>query len=478
MILQNLTKKLHIQRAYRAYCIISIVFACFSSLFADTWKAGIAKEKITPKDSVWMAGYASREHSADSILQDLWVKALALEDAEGKQALMITTDLLGLPKSLSDRVCEQLQRHLDLKRDQIMLTSSHTHTGPVLENSLYPAYPLNRERIILIEVYSQWLENRMVAVGMAAFKELKPAIVSSGSGFVRFGVNRRNNVEKELATYTTLDGPIDHSVPVITVQNMDSSYRGIVFGYACHATVLNSYEWSGDYPGFAQEAVEKAFPGATAMFVAGAGGDINPLPRRTVGLAKQYGQELAAAVQRVVTDTMLPLASKLSTNYETIELRYAKIPSKRRLKKIIADEDSRSYEVRWAEDLLKKFIADKQFPEIYPAYPFQSWRLGSQTLIAMGGEVCVEYAIRLKRLLGQETFVFAYANDVMGYIPSLRILKEGGYEGLHSMRIYNHPGIWAREIEEKIVMAIWQQVQQLHPPVEHPSLEEPPSAKE
>ena len=69
------------------------------------------------------------------------------------------------------------------------------------------------------------------------------------------------------------------------------------FGYACHPTVLDGYEWSGDYPGFAQIELEKSYPGTVAMFFQGTGADMNPLPRRTVPLAQQYGEELAAAVQ-------------------------------------------------------------------------------------------------------------------------------------------------------------------------------------
>src|SRR5690606_39897908 len=66
--------------------------------------------------------------------------------------------------------------------------------------------------------------------------------------------------------------------------------------------------WSGDYVGFAQIALEKAYPGTTALFFQGAGGDQNPLPRRTVALAEQYGNTLAAAVERVVKEEMRPLS--------------------------------------------------------------------------------------------------------------------------------------------------------------------------
>ena len=67
----------------------------------------------------------------------------------------------------------------------------------------------------------------------------------------------------------------------------------MVFGYACHCTVLGIYQFCGDYAGFAQSALEAKNPGSQAMFVAGCGGDQNPLPRKTVELAQRYGNELA-----------------------------------------------------------------------------------------------------------------------------------------------------------------------------------------
>ena len=91
----------------------------------------------------------------------------------------------------------------------------------------------------------------------------------------------------------------------------------------------------------------------------------------------------------------------------------------------------------------------------YP-YPVQVWRLGPElTWVALGGEVMVDYSLRLKKELGLgKTWVAGYSNDVMAYIPSLRVLKEGGYEGGGAMVYYGLPSPWAPRVEEDIVTAV------------------------
>ena len=101
-----------------------------------------------------------------------------------------------------------------------------------------------------------------------------------------------------------LVGPVDHDVPVLAVRDQNGKLTAVTFGYACHSTVLSSYQWSGDYPGFAQIALEEKHPDCLALFWAGCGADQNPLPRRTVEKAKEYGARLAAAVEDVLTAPM------------------------------------------------------------------------------------------------------------------------------------------------------------------------------
>ena len=210
----------------------------------------------------------------------------------------------------------------------------------------------------------------------------------------------------------------------------------MVFGYACHATTLDIYQWSGDYPGFAQIELESAHPGATAMFFAGCGGDQNPLPRRTIERAVQYGRELAVAVERVLAEPMKPLTPDFRAHYTEVELALAPAPSRDEL--AAQAENAPGYKLRCLNALIATLDAGKPLPATY-SYPIQFWQLGEQTLVALAGEVVVDYSIFLKRMLGNDTFVMAYAHHVPSYIPSERVLAEGGYEGADAQLYYGLP---------------------------------------
>src|SRR5262245_30496614 len=110
---------------------------------AKTWKAGVAKVVITPEKPMWMSGYASRTKPAEGTLTELWAKALALEDAGGKRGVLITMDLVGIDRTLSQHVCAELQKRHKLPREAIILSVSHTHCGPVIRGNLDTMYDLD-----------------------------------------------------------------------------------------------------------------------------------------------------------------------------------------------------------------------------------------------------------------------------------------------------------------------------------------------
>ncbi|MGI8637051.1 MAG: neutral/alkaline non-lysosomal ceramidase N-terminal domain-containing protein, partial [Segetibacter sp.] len=277
------------------------------------WKGGVSSVVITPKQSMWMAGYANRDRPSEGTLVDLMAKALALEDENGKQVVLITADLVGIPRALSNRIRDRLQIKFHLTRSQIIINTSHTHTGPVLTDALTDIYPLDQQQQQKIDQYSKELSDKLEQLVAKALQSLQPVKVYTGNGVTRFQVNRRNNDEVNLARQTELKGPNDYAVPVIKVVNSSGKLIAVAFGYACHNTVLNGYKFSGDYAGYAQLELEKKYPGATALFLQGCGANQNPLPRRTVALAQQYGQELSAAVTRVLSEDMKSMAPVMET---------------------------------------------------------------------------------------------------------------------------------------------------------------------
>ena len=441
------------------FWIVSIALALLPGRFLPaeeaTWKAGIATAKITPEEPLWLAGYGSRDHPAEGTLHDLWIKALALEAADGRRAVVVTSDLLGFPKIMSDRICAELDTRCGLNRSQVMLTSSHTHSGPVLKEALYDIYPLDAPQRELIEQYSLKLEKTVVDTVAEAFSRLTPATLWAAEGTTDFAVNRRNNPQEQVAELREkgipLKGPVDHGVSVLAVRGPEGDLRAVLFGYACHATTLSLYQWSGDYPGFAQIALENSHPGASAMFHAGCGADQNPLPRRTVELCRKYGEMLAAAVEDVLAKPMRPVQPRLETALETIDLGYEKTLSREDLE---AAKQKDVYHQRRAERLLGQLDEGRTLAASYP-YPVQAWKLGDDQLwITLGGEVVVDYSLRFKSAYGPKTWVTGYANDVMAYIPSRRVWEEGGYES-GAFYVYGLPtDRWTPQIEEQIAASV------------------------
>jgi neutral ceramidase len=428
-----------------------LIFSFHNSIASDDqqpgspgWKAGISRAIITPQEPIWLAGYASRTHPSEGILADLWVKVLAIEDSRGKKAVLITSDLLGFPRKMSDNIRNQIAVKYGLTRSQIILSYSHTHSGPVLMGALFDIYPLDEQQLKVIRQYSANLEKKIVDLTGEALRSMVPAQIFSKSGITRFQVNRRNNSEASLTAQSDLKGPNDYAVPVLKVTDKSGNLMAIAFGYACHATVLDIYQISGDYPGFAQVELEKSHPGVTAMFFQGAGADQNPLPRRTIPLARQYGNELAASVERVLSENMKSLDPVLSTAYAEVNLKFSAPPSRDSLIKI--SNSAEGYKKSWALNQLKMLKDNGSLLSSYP-YPIQIWKLGDQPIMALGGELVVEYSILLKKVFGPDIFVLGYVNDDMAYIPNETILAEGGYEGESSQMVYGLPAKWAPGIE-------------------------------
>jgi hypothetical protein len=416
----------------------------------NNWKAGVARIDITPVEPMWMSGYAGRDHACSEKLHTLWVKALALEDKTGKRAVLVTMDLALLPREMCDAIKNRVKGKYNLGASDVILSWSHTHTGPVVRDPVfYDWLNLKPEETKKVDKYSAGLEDQIVTVVGEALKNMVPVKLYSGNGVARFAVNRRNNTEANLTPLTPLNGPVDHSVPVIKITKPAGEILAVIFGYACHSTTLGSYQWTGDYPGFAQIELEKTFPGITAMFFAGTGADQNPLPRRTVSMARQHGKTLAAAVEAVVSETMRELTPDLNTAYEEIELPYTTLPGRDELKKITSE--SSGYKQKWAARILTILDSKKSLPQSYPCYPLQIWKLGEQNLVVLGGEVVVDYSLKLKQIMGNDLFVMSYANDEVFYIPSARVLREGGYEGTDVLVYTDRPATWKANIESLII---------------------------
>jgi hypothetical protein len=411
-------------------------------------KVGVAKLDITPSEPIYLSGYAARSKPSQGVLQRIYAKALAIEDNRGGRVVIVSTDLIGLPRSISDVVAAQAQKLYGLDRSRVVMNSSHTHTGPMLLNNLNLLFEWKEEDMAVVRRYSEKVTKDMVTVIGAALQDLKPATLSFGNGSATFGANRRS-----VKGVPAGSGPSDNDVPVLRVTSPEGKIRAVLLGYACHNTTLTAefLDISGDYAGFAQAAIEEQLPGATALFLELCGGDQNPKPRSTLELAQQHGKALAGEVVRVAKTSMAPVRGRVRTAFQIVDLRFAhhtREMYEARLK------ETNVYRVRHARFVLRSY--DEGHPMRSYPYPVQAIAVGRDfALVALGGEVVIDYVLRVKKEYGAKGIIVAgYSNDVMGYIPSLRVLKEGGYEGGDSMIYYGPPGPWADDVEDSIFKAI------------------------
>ncbi len=425
------------------------------SSFAGTASArdlnvGLARLDITPRQPTWLSGYAGRTKPSQAVAQRLWAKAIAIEDGRRGKAVIVTTDLIGLPRQISDLVAGRVLKEYGIERSRLLMNSSHTHAGPAVRPNLMTMYFLDEPQRQAVEDYAVKLTNDLVAVIGASLGDLKPARLSIGHGSAGFAANRRN---PKLPPGQAPVKPIDHDVPVIAVRGPDGKLRAALFGYACHNTTLGgtNYEISGDYAGAAQIAFEAMQPGVQAMFLMLTGADQNPTPRGTVDHVDRYGKELAAAAGQVLKGTMKPVVPDLRAAYVTAELEVAP-HSREQFEKEAQTGDV--YQKSRAREMLRAY--DERRPMRRVPYPVQAIRLGRElTVVALGGEVVVDYGLQTKRdFAGHDVIVAGYTHDVMSYIPTVRILREGGYEADSSMIYYGMPGPYTEAVEETVTQAI------------------------
>ncbi len=418
------------------------------------WQAGAASAVITPKSLMWMAGYASRTKPAEGVAMDLFAKSLVLDDGTNGPLAIITIDLVTIPRNVRLAAAERIQKEHGISSERLLINASHTHCGPemrVWRTSKTDDAPL-REREAA--EYCDFLVDTFTKIVGDAKSKQVPATVEYSHAKCGFAMNRRRPTEKGYQNAPWSEGPVDHRVPVLRVVGTEAKQEiAIVFGYACHCTVLGWQKFSGDYAGAAQAFLEAKHPGTVAMFMNGCSGDQNPYPRRDPELVEAHGRTLALAVETALETPPKTLTGPLRSALREIPLRFERQPARAELESRAKSSDK--LDAGLATRLLERLDAGEQLEKDYP-YPIQVIRLGDAlTLVALGGEVVIDYSLRLQREIDDPiVWVAGYSNDVMTYIPSRRVWDEGGYEGGDAMKWNQFPSRWHPDLEEEIVNAV------------------------
>jgi putative membrane-bound dehydrogenase-like protein len=444
----------------RAFCFTLLVTPCFVTLLwlinsgaplpaaeaNDGLRAvGVAKADITPAYNVRLSGYGNRREESEGAEQRIWAKALAFgTDAEGP-AVVVTVDNCGIPDAMRAAVLDRLAAKAGIKSGRFAISFSHTHCAPCLAGALVNIFSTDvpPEHQANIDRYSKELTDKLEQVVLAALADRKPARVSWAVGEASFARNRR----------AAWGGPVDHALPVMFVHGPGGELRAVFANYACHATTLSFNKIHGDWPGTAMEAIERDHPGAVALIGIGCGADQNPHPRGTVELAVQHGEEIGREVTRLLQSERKPLSGAVTSSERVIALPLDPSPPREELEKLAAGAN-KPLAYASAKNLALLDRGGELPREV--SYRVQVWNLGDDlAMVFLPGEVTVDYQLRLKTEFdAARLWVNAYSNAAPCYIPSRRVLTEGGYEGMTAMVYYNQPAKFASGVEERVIGAV------------------------
>jgi hypothetical protein len=350
-------------------------------------------------------------------------KALALDDGHSRAAL-VTADVLFFDDLLQGRIEGRLRDALGLEPRQVILTASHTHSGPAINEREWPIYPdFDRG-------YAAQFEEGVCQAVESAFGDMRDGDLAFGAGRCEVGINRRLVTPQGAVTHPNPEGPFDPEIAVLRAGD------AVVMSYACHPSTWDGYLIGGEYPGFSQKFLEEHHAGAHAMFVQGCGGDIKA---RSIGpdggfhcgsleRVERQGREVADAVSAVLAAPMQPVAGALDVRRADFGLPLQDPPTMAEAEAAL--RSSNPWQARWAQRMLAAMERGEEFPRTCLAM-VQALSIGDFRLVALSGEVGVEIGLRIKRMLaGSPVMVAAYAGPSVNtdYVMAKHRFPEGGYE--------------------------------------------------
>ncbi len=408
--------------------------------------AGVSTANITPPVGTWLCGFAGRPTGAIGVHDELHAKALVLDDADTVLAL-VTSDLISFRKNMVSEIREMIQTQIGLPPEHVMLTASHTHSGPVTARLHAMGAP--------DAAYLEVLTRKVAGLVRVAYESRQPAKLGFGIGPVRIGINRRQRAGEGMKLGRNPQGPIDPHVYVLRVDFDAPHPQVILFNHAAHAVTLGSSNLliSADYPGAAQRVIEQVEPGAIAMFAQGCCGNINSDPvGGTFEDVRRLGTILGGAAVATAEAIKTSADVRLRALAKTIELPTQNPPP---LEEIEAEaavhrenlEKAKAEGAREGVLMMHRGLLDwaewvtslAREGATGPPVPFdiQAFAIGDAAIVALSGEVFIEIAQAIQEQSAFDpTLVFGYTNGCSGYIWPKEVFDEGGYEPLHSIKYY------------------------------------------
>jgi hypothetical protein len=423
-------------------------------------KAGFAKVKITPPVGTPMTGFGNRDYDpagSKGIHDDLYARALFLTDGK-ERVLIMGFDLLFFSRDEADRFKGAIGREMDLSPRQILLNTSHTHTGPKVGSWDYTPSDM---------IYLQFLENAIVGAALEAKCSVRDVTVWAGVTRSEVPMNRRKKLPNGIVDFApNPGGPVCDMLPFCVFKDAAGKPVFILFSTSCHPSTIKgdelAYLISADYPGVAQACLDEYLGAPGSLFLQGAAGDAKA---SVIGKGQEHwragtwddvakvGGMLADKVKRGIASGLTPIEPDLRA--QTVEIAFPMIPPAGRAeleavvnKPVPHSESEHEAMRRWAKEKLAMLDHGYTLPKTVPVST-QGVQIGKGLrLIGVEGEIVAELGLRISRFWRSGvTFPLGYTNGAQIYIPTSAMLDEGGYE-VESFWEYRHPARLAKGIEQ------------------------------
>jgi hypothetical protein len=421
--------------------LVCIILA--SAVQAEDFRAGAAAVVITPPIGAPMAGYYN-ERLAEGTHDDLFAKALVIEE-DGTNAALVVCDLISLPRRVIEEARELITRNTGIKGDRVMISATHTHTGPILRDASPRSASLGGDREIAVE-YARSLPAKIAeAVGKAEAKLALSRVLAGIGTEEAMSHNRRYfmrdgsvgwNPGKLNSNIVEAAGPIDPDVGVLHFESPDRKIAQASYvNFAMHPDTVGGLRYSADYP-FTLARLLSDFKGSNmvTIFANGACGNINHVdvgwrdPQKGHGEAARLGAILAGAVCETFPRLQEVKTASPKVAHEIVKLPLPKVTE--------ADLDKAREVVKLAKAPFLDRVAGFKALDVIGRegkpheVEVQVITLGDEVAwVSLPGEIFVELGLAIKRASPfRYTMIAELANGSIGYIPNRAAYPQGNYE--------------------------------------------------
>ena len=422
---------------------------------------GIAKEIITPLEKMPLMGFGNVFGIPfESVHDDLYTRVMVIRDQDGETVIFCSLDIVFHDDSLCDELREYVAEKHNVGKENLHMCYTHTHFAPSVKGYDFTYYR---------DSYEKLLFDRTCNAIDRAFLSMEKGSISYAAAEGDWNVSRRIIVDGKAVFGPNPDGERDNKLYLLKFENESGELRGLAVNFACHASNLGGIcesMVSSEYPGRLMTLIENEFYGANAIFLQGFGADTklkrcskgNEFGRITYEECDEIAQEMLGKIKEKVLlkDEWENLPIKLASSIFELRLPleiYSKEIYKEELEKAFYEmmKLNIQYVLDHYDELLEYVPVNCGVIQLSPKF----------YILSMAGEPGINIQTVLRERMPDITLLCLGYNNAIAYIPSDKMIREGGYEAEDSIFEYRLKGKIKEGVDEIFINGISEKIKEV-----------------